>query len=884
MADRRRDPDALLREVQATERDRRRGRLKVFLGASAGVGKTYAMLAEAHELRRRGGDIAIGFVETHGRRETTALLEGLEVLPRRRIVYRGVELEEFDLDAALLRKPDLLVVDELAHANVPGSRHLKRWQDIEELLAAGIDVHTAVNVQHLESLNDSIAQITGVVVKETVPDSVIEGADEIEVVDIPPEELRQRLREGKVYVPERIDHALEGFFKPANLLALRELALRRAADRVDRQMRALREGNDSEPVWPARDRIVACLAPSAMATRIVRTAARIAAASHADWLAVYVESDRQVRRPPSQHGEAHQALRLAERMGVATTTLAANDIAGEILAFARRENATLIVMGKPIRARWREVLSGSVVEEVIRRSGEIDVHVVTEEVEAPPPHTQRVPLQTSPKRVLATVLAVAGSAGVGYGLDIAGAGDANLVMVLLIAVALVARYLGPAETLLATVLSVLAFNFLFVDPRYTLAVSDTQYLLTFAIMLGVAMLISTLTLRLKATADASADRERRSAALYALSRELAKSRSREEIAKAAQREVEATFGGEAAVFMRYDSGVVVVAAAKSGFHTDPNELAVASWAAMHGHPAGRDTDTLGGAGGLYLPLLSGQGPIGVLAFRPEEVRWPLTPTQRGLLETFANTLGLALERAKLAKESHEARVSAESEKLRNALLSSISHDLRTPLTSISGAASALVAQGGGELAETIYEESVRMNHQVQNLLDMTRLQSGQISLRLEWHVLSELVGDAIGRCRDHLRGKRLVVTIPETLPLLRLDGELLVKLFTNLLENTVQHAATATEVRITALDQTNIVRVIVADNGPGILKGEESAVFERFVRGGEPGKGLGLGLAICRTIAKLHGARIWVRNGREGGAEFHLELPRPEEQPEVPVG
>ncbi|MDX2065883.1 MAG: universal stress protein, partial [Fimbriimonadaceae bacterium] len=391
MTDRRRDPDALLRQVQEEQSGRQRGRLKVFLGASAGVGKTYAMLSEAHEIRARGGDVVVGFVETHGRPDTAALLDGLEVLPRRINAYRGVELAEFDLDAAMLRNPQMLIVDELAHANAPGSRHVKRWQDVEELLNSGIDVYTAVNVQHLESLNDTVAQITGVVVRETVPDRVVEQADEVEVVDIPTEELRQRLREGKVYVPERIEHALEGFFRPANLLALRELALRRAADRVDRQMRALREGHGEEPVWPARERIVACVAPSNMASRVVRSAARLAAASHADWLAVYVESDRQQGRSSEHHHEARSALRLAEKLGARTANLASHDIAGEILSFARRENATLLVVGKPIRARWREMLFGSVVDDVLRRSGEIDVHVVTQ-----PGEPQRQPTRLAP--------------------------------------------------------------------------------------------------------------------------------------------------------------------------------------------------------------------------------------------------------------------------------------------------------------------------------------------------------------------------------------------------------------------------------------------------------------------------------------------------------
>lgn len=886
LADERKNPGELLWQVNEQEREGRRGRLKVFLGASAGVGKTFSMLTEAHEQKKRGVDVVVGLVETHGRRETQNLVAGLEAIPKAASQYRGVELQEFDLDGALARHPTLILVDELAHSNIPGSRHEKRWQDVEELLNAGIDVYTAVNIQHLESLNDSIAAITGVQVKETVPDVMIERADEIVVVDIPPEELRQRLREGKVYVPDRIEHALEGFFRPSNLHALRELALRRAADRVDAQMRALRETSRDAPVWHARERIMVCIAPSSMASRVVRAAARMGASSHAEVLALYVDSDRQEGRSPEQQDFARQGLRLAESLGMPTTTLSGHDIAGEILTYARKHNVNLIVVGKPVRSRWREILFGSVVDELVRRSGEIDVHVVTEPIgiEKANNGVERHPAPPVPRR-LATTIAIVGITVLGAAaLDRFGAADANLVMLLLLGIAVVASRYGRIEAILATFISVLSFNFLFVEPRYTFAVSDTQYLLTFCVMLGVALLISTLTLRLRATADASESRERRTAALYAFSRELSKSRSKADLAAAAKREIETVFHGEIAVLEGKETGLTVLAASDSRFEDLGSERGAADWAFRNGAAAGKGTDTLAGVEALYLPLMGGQGPMGALGYRPAVSGWPLSPAQRNQLETFANGLAIALERAHLAKLSHEARVSAESEKLRNALLSSISHDLRTPLTSISGAASTLVAQGAGELAETIYHESVRLNSQVQNLLDMTRLQSGEIRLGLEWQVLEELVGTALARSRELLAGYRVEVQIPGDLPLLALDGELIVRLFVNLFENVAQHCPSGSTLRISVQAQTEVVRVIVSDNGPGIPKGEETAIFERFAQGGERGKGLGLGLAICRAIAKLHGARLWVRNGREGGAEFHLELPLPKEQPEVPRG
>lgn len=877
------NPDALLRDLQ---REQRRGRLKVFLGASAGAGKTYAMLSEAREQQDRGVDVLLGFVETHGRRETEAQLAGLEHLPLRQTAYRGVAVAEFDLDAALVRHPALCLVDELAHSNAPGSRHAKRWQDVVELLDAGVDVYTAVNVQHLESLNDPVAQITGVVVRETVPDAFLERADEIELVDVPPDELRQRLKEGKVYIPERIEHALEGFFKVGNLIALRELALRRAADRVDAQMQRYRAEQGIRGLWPTRERILVCIAPNCLASRVVRAAARLGAASHGELVAVYVESDRQTRRPPEEHERAREALRLAESLGMETVTLNGHDIVEEVLDYARRRNANLVVVGKPIKPRWRELLFGSVVDEMVRRSGEIDVHVITGEGSPDTVAKTRAPQSwgTIPGHGW-TLLVVGLASGLCAVLD-HRVGPANLVMIYLLGVTFVASRFGPWEAALAALLSVVVFDIAFVPPRGTLAVSDSEYLITFGVMLLVALVISRLTFRLREQARAAAERERRTASLYALSRQLARSRGKLEIAMAAAREIASVFETETAVLVLRNGRVDPLVSSTSGFERAASELAVAQWALEHDEVAGSGTDTLPGASGMYLPLRGANGAVGVVAFLPNDRTWPLPPAQRNLLETFANGLGLALERAQLAKESHEARISAESERLRNALLSSISHDLRTPLTSIAGAASALVREEGDAraLAETIYHESLRLNLQVQNLLDMTRLQSGEVTAKLEWNSLEEIVGTALARTRDLLGERPLSVSVPANLPLLRVDAGLIEKMLINLLENAASHTPPRTAIDISADGLSESIRLSVADRGPGIPSGQEAAIFERFAQSGPKGQGLGLGLAICRAIARLHEARVWARNRPGGGAEFLVEFPRPTEQPSVPVG
>src|SRR5215510_8476321 len=549
MNDQRPDPDALLTRLQAEEAQQSRGKLKIFFGATAGVGKTYAMLEAAHERRKEGMDVVVGWVDTHGRAETEALLEGLEVLPRRAVAYRGTTLGAFDLDAALARRPALILVDELAHTNAPGSRHAKRWQDVEELLDAGIDVYTTVNVQHLESLNDVVAQITGVLVRETVPDSMLEQADEVELIDLPPDDLLQRLREGKVYVSEQARRALDHFFGKGNLIALRELALRRTADRVDAQMQLYRSTHAITETWPTTERILVCVSPSPLSVRLVRAARRMAALLRAEWLAVYVETPTQLRLPEADRERVVNTLRLAEQLGAETATLSGHSVSEELLTYARTRNVSKIVVGKPLRARWREIVFGSVVDELARNTDDIDVYVISGEHDNSRPPSTRPPDHTSDWSAYGWALAVVVLCTVLDWLMFPVFEKANLVMVYLLGVTVVAVRGERSAAILASVLSVAAFDFFFVTPYLSFAVSDLQYLVTFVVMLLVALVISTLTVRLRQQAEAARHRERRTAALYALSRELASTPDTDNLLQAAARHLHEVFESQVGLLL-----------------------------------------------------------------------------------------------------------------------------------------------------------------------------------------------------------------------------------------------------------------------------------------------------------------------------------------------
>jgi two-component system sensor histidine kinase KdpD len=882
MTERRPDPEALLARIREEEARAGRGRLKIFFGASPGVGKTYAMLEEARAKHREGVDVVVGVVETHGRAETAALLEGLEILPRRAIEYRGITLHEFDLDAALARRPTLILVDELAHTNAPGSRHARRSQDVEELLAAGINVYTTLNVQHLESLNDVVAQITGVQVRETVPDSILDQADELELADLSPDDLLARLREGKVYVPEQAARAIEQFFRKGNLIALRELALRRTAERVDAQMRGYMREHGIRETWPAGERLLVCIGPNPAGARLVRAGKRMATSLKCDWVVLYIEAPGQ-RISASDRDALVQNLHLAQELGAQTVTLSGLNAAEEVLAYARAHNATKIVVGKPTHAAWRDKLFGSMLDQLVRGSGDVDVYVITGDVEGEP--VRRGPLAGRPAPIaeyagaaLAVALCTLVSFPIFHYLSLT-----DVAMVFLLGVALVASRYGRGPTIFASFLSIALFDFFFVPPRFTFAVSDIGYALTFGVMLVIALLISGLTLRIRAQAETARERERSTAALYRMTRELAATRGQGELVGVVTRHVRDTFGAPALILMPdAERRLQAPPGASPGYPMDEKELSVAAWVFVRGRSAGAGTDTLPAAQGLYLPLVASSGIIGVLGLRPDDPKRFQDPAVQRLLETFAGQAAVALERALLAERSQREQVETEAERLRTSLLSSLSHDLRTPLGAITGAISSLLDERGTvsdaarrELLKTALEEAQRMNRLIGNLLDMIRVESGALQVQKEWQPLEESLGVALIRLEERLRGRPVEVHLPPDLPLVPVDAVLMEQVFINLLENAVKYTPPGTPIEISATATDGVVRVDVADHGPGLPPGEEQRIFDKFYRAPDVGttSGVGLGLTICRGIITAHGGRIWAENRPEGGAVFHFTLP-----------
>ncbi len=883
MTGRRPDPDALLARVKEEERRAGRGRLKIFFGASPGVGKTYAMLEEARARTRDGIDVVVGVVETHGRAETAALVEGLEVLPRRALEYRGVTLREFDLDAALARRPSLILVDELAHTNAPGSRHARRFQDVEELLSAGIDVYTTLNVQHLESLNDVVAQITGIQVRETVPDSILEQADELEVADLSAEDLLKRLEEGKVYVPEEAARAIDRFFRKGNLIALRELALRRAAERVDAQMRGYMREHGISETWPAGERVLVCIGPNPAGARLVRAGKRMATSLKCDWTVLYVEAPGQ-RISASDRDALVQNLQLAEELGAQTATLSGLNAAEEMLAYARAHNVTKIVVGKPTHSRWRDKLFGSTLDRLVRGSGEIDVYIITGDVgETQRATAPRAGQVSPPGEYVRAALVIAACAGISFPLS-ARLSVTDVARIYLLGVVFVASRYGRGPSVFASLLSIASFDFFFVPPRFTFAVSDARYALTFAVMLAAALVASHLTLRIRAQAQTARDRERRTGAVYAMSRALAAARTPADLIAIATRHLADTFGAEMHILMPDPAGRL------DGGSLDEKERSVAQWVLDHGQRAGAGTDTLPSASGLYVPLVASTGVVGVLGVRAADPTRFEDPTLLRLLETFAGQAALALERAQLADRAQKEEVEVEAERLRTSLLSSLSHDMRTPLGAITGAASSLLEDPGQgtitepakrELLQSILDESNRMNRLIGNLLDMIRVESGALKVQKEWQPLEEPVGVALIRLQDRLREHPVEVHLPPDLPLIPMDGVLIEQVFVNLLENAVKYTPPGTPIEISAAQIDGRVRIDVADRGPGIPPGEESRIFDKFYRvaGEGPVSGVGLGLTICRGIVTAHGGRIWAENRPGGGALFRFTLPLGAEPP-----
>jgi two-component system sensor histidine kinase KdpD len=901
MTDARPDADALLARVQRDEAKAKRGKLKIFFGACAGVGKTFQMLSAAREEKIGGTEVVIGVVETHGRSDTAALAEGFERLPLREVEHKGALLREFDLDAALARRPGIIIVDELAHSNAPGSRHPKRWQDVEELLAAGIEVFSTLNVQHVESLNDVVGQITGVRVWETLPDKVFDEADEVELVDLPPDDLLERLKEGKVYLPEQALRAADHFFRKGNLIALRELALRRTAERVDAQMRDYREAKGIRAAWPVAERLLVAIGPGEEGEHLVRATRRMAARLDAEWTALYVETPQLLRLPEAERDRILRALRLAEELGGKSVVVGGGDAAQEVLGFAHAQNVTRIILGRPTpRSGWRR-LAKSPAERVVSGASDLDVMLIGAEAK---PATLAAGVIVRSREALGVARPkkprwrqyLAGAA-MPAAVTLIGAlmhgrfELSNIVMVYLLGLAVVAIFLGRGPSILASLLSVIAFDFFFVPPRFSFAVSDTQYLVTFAVMLVVGLTISTLAGRVRLQARIAGYREQRASALYAMSRELAATEKLDDIVSIAVRHVSGVFASQVVVLLPDSTGRIRhPSAAGTAGSLHGADLAVAQWVYDHAQPAGLGTDTLAGSDTLFVPLAPHAKAVGVLALLPANPRRVFVPEQRRLLETFAGQIAVAIQRARLADEARAAQLAAETESLRNALLAAISHELRTPLAAIVGASSSLAEPPAGmseparrELARTVAEEARRMSEVVAKVLDLARLQSGATRVHAGWHPVEEVVGSALARTAQRLARHRVTTRLPGGTALGRFDAVLIEQVLVNLLENAAQYTPAGSHVELAVVPRREELEFSVCDDGPGLPRGQEKKIFEKFHRGAPetaPG-GAGLGLAICKAIVEAHGGEIEAENIPAGGAMFRFALPQNEEPPAV---
>ena len=874
------DPDRLLEQTGALHR----GKLKIFFGASAGVGKTYAMLQEAQRLRAQGLDILIGVVETHGRKETAALLDGLATLPAKRIAYRGRLIQEFDLDAALARRPPLILMDELAHTNAPGSRHPKRWHDVEELLEAGIDVFTTVNVQHLESLNDVVSGVTGIQVRETVPDPFFDAADEVVLVDLPADDLRQRLNEGKVYIGGQAERAIEHFFRKGNLIALRELALRRTADRVDDQMRAWRDDQGEKKVWHTRDAILLCLGHNSGNEKLVRTAARLAAKLGSVWRAVYVETPALHKLPEQQRRAILSALHLAQELGAETATLSESFPEKAILRYAREHNLGKIVIGRRNRRRW--FYRPGFAETLAATAPDLDLMVIALDDKPVVLQAKTVDNRTFSDKwrvqiqgcVLALVLCTVITLVANQWLLAFDA--ANLVMLYLLGVVVVAMFYGRWPSVLATFINVISFDLFFIAPRGTLAVSDVQYLLTFAVMLTVGLIIGNLTAGVRYQARIARYREQRTRQLYEMSKALAAGRNNNDIAKTSERFIQSTFNALSQVLLPDSSGKLTAVAQSQGM--TPWDDGIARWSFDKGLPAGAGTDTLPGVPYLILPLKSANKTHGLVIVEPSNLRQLMIPEQQRLLETFIMLIASTLERQSLISSEQQARLNSEREQLRNSLLAALSHDLRTPLTVLFGQAEILTLDLASEgskhalQASEIRQHVLNTTRLVNNLLDMARIQSGGFSLKKEWITLEEIVGSALRILEMSLNGRKIKLDIPEPLRLVYVDGPLFERVLINLLENAGKYAGRNATIGLNAHVDSGWMEIEVWDNGKGISAGQEQAIFDKFSRGNKESAipGVGLGLAICQAIVEVHGGSIVAGNRADGGASFIVRLPQ----------
>jgi two-component system sensor histidine kinase KdpD len=875
------NPDALLSSIQREEAAKKRGRLKVFLGMCPGVGKTYAMLEAARREHAAGRDVVAGFVETHGRKETDALAEGLPTVPRRQIEYRGVTLAAMDLDAELARKPQIALVDELAHTNAPGSRHPKRYHDVQELLDAGIDVITTLNVQHVESRADTVRQITGAEIRETVPDSLLDDAV-IELVDLPPAELVQRLHEGKVYVPDRVAAAAQNFFREGNLTALRELALRLVADHVGVDTREFRQTQTSDAPWKTGHCLLVAVGPGPFSEPLIRWTRRMAGGLKCRWLAVHVEGLRSLTE--SAQGQLEKNLAAARELGAEVFTTTDDNLVRGLLRVAREQNATQIIVGKPEGEGWLQWVRGDrLLRRLARESGDIDLHVVRAEKTSSPQALRlwRPAFASNFQQYVSAVGVVVATGVLNLGL-MALAGPRVPGLVFLLAVVLLALKVGRGPVLLAGALSALAWNFFFLPPRLTFVIANVEDAILFGLYFVVAIVLGQLVARIRAQEQAERRREERAVALYELTRDLAEATSRDEVVWQLISQVNRVFRAAVAVALSVNDKLA--AHPDSSLTLSEKELGVADWAFRQRKPAGRFTDNLPGAEALHLPLMTERKPFGVLAVSMPEKN--LTLAQRDLLETFARQAALVLDRVELRTAAEQSRLLAESEKFSRTLLNSISHELRTPLAASTSAASALAAaatpEQRGELISEIQEANARLNRVVGNLLDVARLESGKVRPRLDWHDARDLVQTTLRELQRELAAHSVKVELPDGPLLVRLDVSLVQHALANLLLNAAKHSPAGTPIDVQAQHADSNLVLSVADRGPGVPAEWLPRIFDKFFRApSAPTGGSGLGLTIVKGFVEAHAGTVTADNRPGGGAIFTMRLPQLEKPPTV---
>jgi len=875
------NPDALLAAIQSAAARQTRGRLKVFLGMCPGVGKTYAMLEAAQRELKKGRDLVVGYVETHGRKETDALVTGLPAMPRKELQHRDLTLTEMDLDALLLRRPQLALVDELAHTNTPGCRHPKRWQDVNELLASGMDVYTTLNVQHLESCADTVRQITGAEMRETVPDSILDEA-EIELVDLPPGDLLERLRAGKVYLGERAQSAAQNFFREANLTALRELSLRLVADHVSIDTQEFHRTEPHAGSWKTGHRLLVAVSASPLSAPLIRWTRRMADSLKCPWLAVHVENSRPLE--DASQARLEKNLALARTLGAEVIDTTDENLARGILRVALQNNVSQIILGKPNAPHWwQRWRAGSVLRQLTRDSGNIDLQIVrAEKTDTPPPPTRlrwRPALEWKQYAVAAGALTAVGLLNVGLSQF---TGPRVPGFVFLLAVVLLALFLGRGPVLFAGAASALAWNYFFLPPRFTFIISSTEDGVLFGLYFVVAIVLGQLVARIRAQELAERQREERATALYQLTRELAQAGTRDEVVWQLIAEVGRMFSAPAAVVLAYAN--TLRAHPDSALTLSEKEFSVAEWAFRNRQPAGKFTDTLPGSDCLHLPFTTERAVVGVLS-----VQLPagsLSLARRDLLEAFVRQAALVLDRVALRAASEQSKLVAESERLSNALLSSISHELRTPLAAITSAASALTETksqdpnfGAAMIAE-IQEATARLNRLVGNLLDVTRLDSGHVRPKLDWCDAGDLAQTTVRTLQRELAGRVVKVEIAEKLPLVRLDFTLMQQALTNLLLNAAVHTPAGTPVWLQVRYEAGRLIFSVADAGPGLPPDLLPRIFEKFFRApNAPAGGSGLGLAIVKGFVEAHGGEITAANRPGGGAVFSISLPQPTTAP-----